>query len=417
MNKDFLLGLEPKLQSSVEHLTSLYGMDTMSWYARLWDPTVGAFYYSNSARDYEGFGPDLESTVQGLRVVQHRGMIDRAGSMAAAMPREIIDKLLAFADSCLADDGYFYHPQWGKNIYASRRGRDLTWGVELYKMFGAKPSRPTVLDMLEKQKQEKKPSADGVAPTLPPHLESKKALCDYLESNFERLEGNTYSFGNLLNSQSNQLEAAGLAGEVCNWLDARQSPKTGIFEDEVSYRSISGFMKLCAIYFSAERKINYIDRATESIFDTMTSSEIPEFIVYIYNPISSYGQAVGNCRRSGDSYNTARLNNRLMERAADIVEITAKKLERFRKPDGSFAYSPTSSSHFSQGAPVSLPGVSEGDVNATSIASGGIMNGLLYNIFGRDLKLFDEGDFKKFLSIMTAQKSIVKKPRPDNAQS
>ena len=34
------------------------------WWAGLYDPEIGGFYYSNSARDNAGFLPDMESTYQ-----------------------------------------------------------------------------------------------------------------------------------------------------------------------------------------------------------------------------------------------------------------------------------------------------------------------------------------------------------------
>jgi hypothetical protein len=36
-------------------------------------------------------------------------------------------------------DGYFYHPQWGKSITASRQGRDLGSSVRILNALGVSP--------------------------------------------------------------------------------------------------------------------------------------------------------------------------------------------------------------------------------------------------------------------------------------
>ena len=403
MNKDFLLGLDPRLQGAMEEFISLYNTDTMRWFAHLWDPVNGAFYYSNSGRDYEGFGPDLESTMQTLRVVANRGMVDKLGGIAKAMPPEIIDKIIAFADSLLAEDGYFYHPQWGRNIPLTRRGRDLNWGCSIYDMFGRKPPRSTAKDMLE----HKNKHAQSL---LPEHLLSKKAFYSYLDK--LDIQKNSYAVGNNINSQITQIKAAGLEKELCIWLDSKQNPQNGLWQDGINYDTISGLMKLSAAYVFAHRKMNYMDKVTDSIFEALTSKITPTQLVYIYNPISALSQAIGLLKNTGDTYEAARLKDRLMENAPAIIENTSEKVKLFRKPDGSFSYTHKYSAHRSQNMPVALFEECEGDVNATSIVASGVFNGLFYNL-DIPFKIFDEYDFKEFISIMKAQKPIVKKPCPE----
>ena len=52
----------------------LYGSELYIWLANLYDPDIGGFYYSNSARNTLGYLPDIESTVQGLRILENSGM-------------------------------------------------------------------------------------------------------------------------------------------------------------------------------------------------------------------------------------------------------------------------------------------------------------------------------------------------------
>ncbi len=63
-------------------LYSLYTSDMTEWYAKLYDPKVGGYYYSNSGRDHEEIEykgmtfpllPDIESTNQALNFLKSTG--------------------------------------------------------------------------------------------------------------------------------------------------------------------------------------------------------------------------------------------------------------------------------------------------------------------------------------------------------
>jgi len=397
------LGLEPRLAEAVEGITSLVGKDTLRWYARLWDPVAGALYYSNSGRDYEGFGPDLESTKQMISVFMDFSTVNHPAGFIGTMPEDIKEKMISFVDSCLDEDGYFYHPQWGKNIGASRRGRDLTWATKLYSWLGAKPPHPTALDLLGEKKT--------AAGSLPEHLTSKKKFYAYLEQlPFE--EGKSWNTGNLINAQMPQIKAAGLENALCNFLDSAQNPENGIWEKEINYRSLSGLMKIMASYIFASRPLRHVEAAVSSVFSMIRSEVMPEAMTYIYNPISALSQIMELERRVGNDYYAAKLNGQLHNQAVEVLDNSQRKLEIFHKPDGSFSYCPTFSAHRSQNVPVALWHENEGDVNATSIAIGGVINGILYNL-GIDYKIFDDDDIREFWAIVKAQRPIVKKPVPE----
>ena len=46
---------------ALRYLYEMYNEGMYLWIAGLWEPEIGGFYFSNSARDHEGFLPDLES--------------------------------------------------------------------------------------------------------------------------------------------------------------------------------------------------------------------------------------------------------------------------------------------------------------------------------------------------------------------
>lgn len=409
MNKDLLIGLEPKIADSLDRLISLFGLDTMLWFARLYDPETGAFYYSNSGRDYEGFGPDLESTVQGLRCVEDKGMIDAKYNcdLKAALPDVMVKKLVKFTKECADPDGYYYHPQWGKNITIQRRGRDLTWARQIYDWFDEKPPYPTALELLSEKKTE-------ASSALPDHLKSKAAFYDYLDS--LDINNKSYPAGNTLNSQARQIRAAGLMEDCCKYLIAHQNPNNGLWEDKITYASVSGLMKVSGFFGQAGMLLPNFKKALDSCIDMALSDELPGEVTSVYNPQSAVCTLTGNVSRLGDTESAEYSKKRFKDNIAPLIDKTHDKLSQFRKPDGSFSYLKDRSVCKSQGAPVSLYLENEGDVNATTIAMSGAVGMLLHNL-GLPFKIYDSSDYAEFITVLMAQTPAKKKPVPEGRES
>ena len=115
-----------EITAALKEYYSVYTDDVVSWIANLYDPITGGFYYSNSARDTEGFLPDLESTYQLLGLPPSLGMTE-GKSVGEFYPREMADAIVNWVKSLQDEEsGYFYHPQWGKSFtdkIPNRRGR------------------------------------------------------------------------------------------------------------------------------------------------------------------------------------------------------------------------------------------------------------------------------------------------------
>jgi hypothetical protein len=133
--------------SELKKLYDVYDEKIYIWLAGLWDKEIGAFYYSESARDTNLYRPDIESTVQVLRFLNNTGMI-RAGRGPAIMqmPAELRNSIVGFAKSLQDRDGFFYHPQWGKDVSPSRRGRDFSWAKSILSETGESPIYPLPTD-------------------------------------------------------------------------------------------------------------------------------------------------------------------------------------------------------------------------------------------------------------------------------
>ena len=63
----------PKVgKDAIDEIRTIYNLfdeRMLIWYAGLYDPEIGGFYFSNSARDTEGFLPDIESTAQAINFI------------------------------------------------------------------------------------------------------------------------------------------------------------------------------------------------------------------------------------------------------------------------------------------------------------------------------------------------------------
>lgn len=122
----------PDVVSALKTLNAFYDSENIiDWMANLYDPEIGAFYYSISARDNEPFRPDIESTHQILSLLVSSGALEDKNQL----PSDIKAKILSFTlNTQSPKDGYFYHPQWPQDrekLNTDRYGRDLSRAVIL----------------------------------------------------------------------------------------------------------------------------------------------------------------------------------------------------------------------------------------------------------------------------------------------
>jgi len=106
-------GCGADLVCAMKDLYTAYGTPDVVWLAKLFDPDIGGFYYSNSARDNEGFLPDIESTIQAVNYLTYSGVFGGDLELPLWMREKIKEFNLSLFDP---EDGYVYHPQWGKEL-------------------------------------------------------------------------------------------------------------------------------------------------------------------------------------------------------------------------------------------------------------------------------------------------------------
>ena len=410
-------GLGREIDEAIAELYELYDPRVIDWFAGLWDGEIGGFYYSNSARDYEGFLPDIESTCQALGALGAVCDTSRWGGMDNALSDDMKRRLGQFSVNLEGDDGYFYHPQWGREIGACRRGRDLDWAVSNARRFGAKLPYPTALERLS--------SASGNKSGLPAHLRSKEALIEYLDR--LDIESHSHNKGHVLNSQKEQIIAAGLADTLFDYCDALQEriqqrliargeKPNGLFQEGANYVAISGLFKLGAIYNMDKRPFKYVEEMIDSGIKAIMSDDVPEIVIYVFNPWSGLTAAVQNmkmaCELYGAKHDMEAVYAKLRAAAPEMIRKTAKKLAAFRRPDMAFSFNIGYSAPYTQGTHVSL-GFDEGEVNGSVLAINGVSRSIFACLGVPRPPIFSCDDVERFLNIVNGFTPRAKLPVPD----
>jgi len=359
--------LAPQLgEEAAEALRELYEdlftTDMLIWYAGLWEPEIGGFYFSNSGRDTEGLLPDVESTCQALRFIE---------THCSKMPAHLRRKMAEFAWNLQDEDGYFYHPQWGKNIGVSRRGRDLGWGRELVTGGGMTLRYPLPTERKGEAEQ-----------SLPEYLRSLDAFEEYLES--LPLSTRSYWVGNTINAQSSQIAGAGpeYAAAARRWIEKYQREDNGLWEPQINYASVNGLMKIAITYPTLGGVLPHAEKALESALQAAMSDEKITFCCQFFNPWAAVSGLLSGMEKMGETEKAAALRH-LPE--ADSGNTCPR----------------------SQGALVAI-GVREGDINGNGCSIAGPLRGMYSSLGVPLVPLFTEEDGKFLYELMDARVSVPK---------
>ena len=121
---------------------SMFSDKVVTWWADLYDPGIGGFYYTNSGRNNYGYLPGIESTGQILSHLVSTGMLETlGGSLSINLPQLMQYQIAYYYKSLQDPDGLFYNPQLGKEGSTSYRlGRDQGHAISRMTQFGAWPT-------------------------------------------------------------------------------------------------------------------------------------------------------------------------------------------------------------------------------------------------------------------------------------
>ena len=377
------------IAEATKKLHTLFDENIYKWLASLWDKEAGGFYYSISARDNEGFWPDMESTAQALNSLDSFGILNGG----VPVPMSMQKKMISFMQNKQhEDDGYFYHAQWGKDVSTSRRARDLGHALSIFGRFGGAPLYPTALDRIKEAVESGNMNAENS--TIPEHLRSKEAFRAYLESLEINKPGNSYSVGHRIGQQVNEINAAGLTDVCVDFLNSTQKPN-GFWDDTLNHNSSNGTMKISTAYVGLNRPFPNIMTSFRSALEVVLSDAPYGAITEVFNPPFSLLNFIGIMTKTDDRENLETAKALLKENAVALINICYERLIPFKKPDGSFSYCKNCSSFWSQGKPVCIENSYESDVNANSLANGSRVRTL--KILGIDSpEIFDDEDARIF---------------------
>ncbi len=370
--------------NEISKIEGLFTTDMLGWLASLFDPNTGGFYYSNSARDNDGFLPDIESTNQVIAILARSGAISSYEDLPRLIKREIAFFVSQKEDS---ETGLFFHPQWKYETtehHVPRLSRDLSAATVLSSCLSFNLATPTsgakkVVNEIENKNNQ-----------LFGHLSSKESLIAYLEN-----MPINHETASLISSQNSILKSSGLYDDVCDWFVSKQNTETGLFEDENKRTSISTFSAVSSLFIDGGRYLPYAERAIPHILRHLSSDNIGG-VYYVSACWRSLANIISNSKN-----NKAIMENlmkEIAEGADGALEKTFYIMSNSRRNDGSFSYRLNESSSLSQGMPVAVPHTCEGDVNATLLAVGTLI--AIYETLGiRAAKgtLFTSSDFANFL--------------------
>ena len=390
--------------------------NAVDWLADLFDLERGGFYFSNSARNTEGFLPDIESTAQATGFFVSTGMLS-----TSEFPKWFSDKLVYFAKSLQDPNGYIYHPQWDRatlDANTSRMGRDIGSAWQILERFGALPTydmpngvkgdgiladgtpvTKPVSALTLRLGDTKALAVSYVVPTSAidgfSQLESEESFRAYLDEQAARNKlpqtnnryRSFYQIANELCTNATQIldrdkelaaQNAGysLAEIAITWLSEHQNKETGLWDPGIAYANTNAYYKAINFYNSMGYAVPNADLAIESIVQILMGDEPVDVILYMFNVWGSLNHTIENVNKYGDKDVIARTRAKMMELGGVAVKATAKYQLQFKKSDGSYSYLLGSNTSTSQSMPVAVINTDEGDVNSTTLTIGGILSAM-----------------------------------------
>ncbi len=438
--------------------------DIIDWFAGLYDPYIGGYYFSNDARDNRGYLPDIESTGQALGFFETSGMfnyVEDDGSVTAGfhtyvlgLPEWFRNQIVAFLKGLQdPETGFFYHPQWTKAMVdekLSRRARDMGNAEGTLRYLGHKPTYDTpngvtgdgiLWDGTPVSGSEVRLTGKLIlsnaysavsmlvpAAAVADHLVSDVTFKAYLaDMEYQNSIGRRtfYWIGNTIGSQVSQImkrdeqlkaEGAGysLGDILIEWYTKHQNKETGLWDKGLTYENTNALLKIGGTYTSFGYVFPNADKALDSCLKMTMTDEQADAVVQVYNVWYAIRNLMDNLNKLSTTpeqrAKAAEVRHRLLIGAPEAIKLSMEKQLRFKQPDGSFSYAYGMNCTTSQGLPVSPAGDGEGDINATAIVASGTINNCLYALGIKQYtpSFFSEADRLRYIDLLEQRTPIVK---------
>lgn len=436
------------------------------WLANLYDSEQGGFYYSASARDYEGFLPDMESTAQALSYLASSKAVT---DINKDFPNDLKIKIVDFFISRQSEsDGYFYHPQWPigtDKLQSDRYGRDLgsatTWiarltvdrdgdGVEEkqypkvctpngYKCrehdLNGGVCASVIATAFDASLRSSVSSAvsqvlDTTVRTTSsasskPDFTSAQSFLAWLESANADIKTDPDTASHYINAWSSEIIARGYADVLLDYLDRIQQE---VYEEQTergdkpsglwSYDATSSLgmaiHKYMSAYYNSSvcgRELKYYKEAISTCIDIMLIDISDSALNILMNNYIGVTHILTNVRKYNPD-DLPELCEMIRARGVEIINIARANLETHALENGTFAYDNGRSLVNLYGVTVSR-GEIEADVNGLQMIVNfynSIFN--LFNLPSVSLCSTDDGD--SFVETIYSLEPIDKKPLPNS---
>ena len=400
-----------KIVSAMKELYGAFGREMVAWQAELYSPECGGFYFSNSARDndsilYKGVEhkllPDVESTIAAF------GFIESAGISGATTAKEFLPKWLRvkvadFVYSLQDEDGYFYHPQWGKDIHDLRKTRDYGTCVRLLRLDDREPKYP----LPTVQASEKFEDFD--ASKIPERFRSVENFKKYLDEEMDFIN-RAYASASVLSSGLGELINYGkmlgcdLVELVIERLNRDQRPDTGFWTDTVDYSGTNAVHKISKIYSWTGHDMPNIDKTIENTMKVLASPDDPDSCVAIMNPWHVLGELISIKRRlSGASEEElSEIMSKVYGFIPEAIRLTAEKIKLYKKDDGGIGVQKECGQGSAYGS-ITSAGANESNINGNACGSSALIDGVYFGLgIPKELKvpLFGSDALDEFIGII-----------------
>ena len=465
-----------EVANAMRDLYAIYTPGIISWFANLYEKRIcvctttdenglivcqhptdengeplcqyGGFYYSNSGRDTEGYAPDIESTNQALSFLESSGMLATLGGRYAnAIPDWMKNEIVAFVKGLQDESGYFYHPQWSRELHhqnPERMGRDLSWATSILKNLGANPyyttpggaltgeGKTSPVALTDRLGTSSVSSVSKVVATssLNAHLSSPEAFKQYLAG--LNIKTNSYGAGSAVGAQTTTIKEldrklAGITDGknfdyrnkgvyskiLLDWLDENQNPENGLWDADSDYQACDGLFKIVNIYNDYGLPMKYPLEAALATIAAISSDEPVYTVCNMYNAWANVGLIKKNLRENMADKTAAEelistINAAITAKAPEAIKITKEKTSNFLIIDGSFSYLIGHSSDTSTGMPTAVVNSYEGDVNATLICTGGLIGHINNALDLPKVNPYGLADWYRFCDIIESNNNSVK---------
>lgn len=427
--------------AAMRKLYTLYKPEAVSWLANLYDADIGGFYYSNSARNTEGFLPDIESTLGALGLVEETGMAEMFDNdYTKALPQSMLRQIGAWIQSLQDEDGYFYQPQWPKEyLYErglqSRMTRDLGSARTILRRLGLPEVYPMASLKNSGTLAAGRDIVTAVSKLIPTagmlsQFASVENFTNYINKLDEEVMAikdpnerayKFYAIGNEFQSTtSNVKQNPEFITILHNFFEKHQDPNTGTWSSVLTYNATNGLHKIAHIYNSLRLELNYVDEMVKTAVDILSRDVNADPInsgVEVYNAWSSIAYIYENIRRCSANSEQGQkklddIKQYVYANAAKAIEATTSQIAGFIQADGSAGYNRTGSSYTAQGCPIAVSGSVEGDVNGYSIVTTNIIQFIVgaLDLPEYEVKLFSEKERVEFVRIIEGLGEIIKTP-------